>query len=66
MVGWHHRLNGQELKQAPGDGEGQGSLAWCSPWGRQESDMTERLNSIKDEGLHPPLAVQGLPLECLL
>ena len=33
MVGWHHRLNGQEFEQAPGDGEVQGSLACCSPWG---------------------------------
>ena len=44
MVGWHHRLNGHELEQSPGAGDGQGSLAWCSPWGRKESDMTERLN----------------------
>ena len=32
MVGWHHPLNGHELEQTPGDGEGQGSLACCSPW----------------------------------
>jgi len=32
IVGWHHRLNGHEFEQAPGDGEGQGSLACCSPW----------------------------------
>ena len=32
MVGWHHRLNGHEFEQAPGVGEGQGSLACCSPW----------------------------------
>ena len=44
MVGWHHQLNGHEFEQAPGDGEGQGSLARCSPWGRKESDTTERLN----------------------
>ena len=41
MVGWHQQLNGQEFEQAPGDGEGQGSLAWCSPWGRKESDTTD-------------------------
>ena len=35
MVGWHHRLNGHEFEQAPGAGEGQGSLACCSPWGRR-------------------------------
>ena len=34
IVGWHHRLNGHEFEQAPGDGEGQGSLACCSPWVR--------------------------------
>ena len=44
MVGWHHQLNGCEFEQAPGDGEGQGSLVCCSPWGRKESDMTKRLN----------------------
>ena len=45
MVGWHHRLNGHEFEQAPGDDEGQGSLACCSPWGCKESDMTEQLNN---------------------
>ena len=44
MVGWHHRFDGGEFKQAPGDGDGQGSLACCRPWGLKESDMTERLN----------------------
>ena len=38
MVGWHHWLNRQEFKPAPGDGEGQGSLACSSPWGHRESD----------------------------
>ena len=45
MVGWHHRLNGHEFEQAPGDEEGQGSLACYSPWGRKELDATERLNN---------------------
>ena len=45
MVGWHHQLNGHEFEQAPGDGEGQGSLACCRPWGHKELDMTERLNN---------------------
>ena len=45
MVGWHHRLNWHEFEHAPGNGEGQGSLACCSPWGRKESYMTEWLNS---------------------
>ena len=47
MVGWHHRLIRHEFEQALGDGEGQGSLAGCSPWGRKESDMTERPNNNK-------------------
>ena len=45
MVGWHHRLNGNESEQASGDGEGQGSLARCSTWGHKESDMTKQLNN---------------------
>ena len=44
MVGWHHQLNGHEFEQALGVGDGQGSLACCSPWGRKESDMIEWLN----------------------
>ena len=42
-VGWHHRLSGHEFEQAPGVGDGQGGLASCRPWGRKESDTTERL-----------------------
>ena len=49
MVGWHHQLSGHEFGQAPGDGEGQGSLVCCSPWGCKELDMTKRLNSNKVE-----------------
>ena len=45
MVGWHHQLNGHELEQAPGDGEGQGSLACCSPRSHKESDTTEQLKN---------------------
>ena len=45
MVGWHHQLKGHEFEQALGDGEGQGSLECCSPWGHKESDMTEQLNN---------------------
>ena len=44
MVGRHHRLNGYGFEQAPGVGDGQGSLVCCSPWGLKESDMTEGLN----------------------
>ena len=42
MVGWHCQLNGHEFEQAPGAGDGQGSLACCSPWGHKESVKTER------------------------
>ena len=41
MVGWHHQLNGHEFEQTPGDGEGQGNLACCTPWGSKELDVTE-------------------------
>ena len=44
MVGWHHWLNGHEFEEAPGIGDGLGSLVCCSPWGHKELDMTEQLN----------------------
>ena len=44
MVGWHHRLNGLEFEQAPGVGDGEGSLVCCSPWGPKELAMIEQLN----------------------
>ena len=44
MVGWHHCLDGHEFEKALGVGDGQGSLACCSPLGHKESDMTEWLN----------------------
>ena len=50
MVGWHHRLNGHKFEQAPGVGDGQGSLACCSSRGLGESDMTERLNKNSNQG----------------
>ena len=40
MVGWHQRFDGHKYEQATGDGEGQGSLVWCSPWGHKESDIS--------------------------
>ena len=46
--GWHHGLDGHESEQAPGDGEGQGSLTCCSPWGRKESDTTKQLTNNKN------------------
>ena len=45
MAAWHQQCNEHELGQTPGDGEGQGSLARCSPWGHKESDMTWWLNN---------------------
>ena len=44
MVGWHHPLDAHEFGQALGVGDGQGSLACCSPWGRKELDTTVQLN----------------------
>ena len=44
MVRWHHQLYGYEYEQAPGVGDGQGSLMCCSPRGRKGLDTTERLN----------------------
>ena len=45
MVGWHYQFNVHEFEQALRIGDGQGSLACCSPWGHKESDTIERLNS---------------------
>ena len=47
MVGWHHQLNGYEFEQTLADGEGQGSLGCCSPWGHKELDTKEQLNNKK-------------------
>ena len=44
MDGWHLRLDGHEFEQAPGVGDGQGSLECYSPWGLKELDTTEQLN----------------------
>ena len=60
MVGWFHQLNGHEFEQAPGDGEGQGGLACCSPWGPKESDTTEQLNK-NNNNLH-----NSNPFICLM
>ena len=48
MVGWHHELNGHEFEEIPGVGEGQGSLACCSPRGHKESDMTEHASCLEN------------------
>ena len=44
MVGWHHRLSGHGFGWTLGVGDGQGGLAYCSSWGHNELDTTERLN----------------------
>ena len=44
MVGWHHWRDGHEFEQAPGVGDGQGSLACCSPQGRSQSDWVTELH----------------------
>ena len=44
MVGWHHQLDEHGFEQAPRIADGVGSLVCCSPWGREESDITEQLN----------------------
>ena len=72
MVCWHHQLIEHEFEQAPGDGEGQGSLACCSPWGCKELDMTERLNNSKivviplgDEmSVHPKMGFINVSCYC--
>ena len=43
MVGWHHQLDEHKFEQAPVVGDGQGSLACCSPWGHKELHTTEQL-----------------------
>ena len=70
MIRWHHWFNGHEFEKVPGDGEGQGSLACCSPWGHKESDMTEWLKNncslkkkkifkfLKTLNYHPELSSQ--------
>ena len=55
MVGWHHWLNGHEFEQAPGVGEGQGSLVCCSLWGQKELDTTEWLNNKLCDSIIEPL-----------
>ena len=44
MVEPYHRLDGHRLGRTVGVGDGQGCLAFCSPWGHKELDMTEQLN----------------------
>ena len=69
MVGWHHWLDGLEFEQALGVGDGQGSLAGCSLWGRRESVMIEQLNRTELYihcllSLHIPGGVSGKEPTC--
>ena len=59
MVGWHHRLNGRDFEQAPGVGDGQGSLVCYSPWSQKESDTTEWLDWTDLIFPIPPIRGQG-------
>ena len=52
MVEQHHRLNGHEFEQALGDGDGQGGLACCSPWGCEELDTTQRLTEQQQNNIN--------------
>ena len=62
MAEWHHQLNGHELGQTLGDGEGQRDLACCSPWGRKESDMTGQLNNNNMIEFHVIMRINMLQL----
>ena len=70
MVGWHHRLDGCEFEQTLGGGEGQRSLAYCSPWGHKDSDTTEQLNtttkSTNDKNMSPYSLVKPYRLQSVL
>ena len=66
MVGWHHQLKEHEFEQAPGIGDGQGSLSCCSPWGHKESDRTEWLNWTEPIRTRPSFPhSQSLPIRKL-
>ena len=61
-LGWLHWLNGHEFEQAAGVGDGQGSLACCSPWGPKESDMTEQLHWTEPVGLQSGTDISSTPI----
>ena len=62
MVGWHHRLNGDEFEQTQGNSEGQGSLVCCSSWGHKELDTSKRLknNNVLIHPLRPYNSIKCL------
>ena len=68
MFGWHHQLNGHESEQTPGDGEGQGSLVCCNPWGhRVRQNLVTKQQVIwihtGEGGMHMavPLSLSAIP-----
>ena len=64
MVGWHHRLKGHEVEQTLGNGDGQGSLACCSPWDHKELDMTEWLNNSKKTFVESRVNISPVTIKC--
>ena len=58
VVRWHYQIDGHEFEQAPGFGDGQGSLACCSPWSHKEMNMTERLNWTEIYNFHLTSPIQ--------
>jgi len=60
MGRWHHLLNGHELEQTLGDGEGQGSLVCCSPWGHKDIKEERREGDLKLQGHLFPISLQTL------
>ena len=69
MAGWHHRLDGHEFEQAPGVGDGQGSLVCCSLWGHKGSDTTERRNwtvQFSQDHLLKRLSLLSIVYSCLI
>ena len=68
MVGWHHRLDRHEFEQAPEVGDGQGSLACCSPWGRRVGhDWATELNKTERLCTHPSVKIAEVdPLNTFL
>ena len=59
-TGWYHRLNGHEVGQTSGGGEGQGDLACCSTCDCKELDRTEQLNNNKVQFLYPQVYQAGM------
>ena len=66
MVGWHHWLNEHEFEQALEGGDGQRSLACCSPWGHKEADTTELSQEVDTVICVAPLESNSLYIWCLL